>query len=200
MVLQVTKDVYPKESEFFMHGLCHLPALESHKKYNLKLIEIYEYDEDFEGEVLTHVANILPNDVIVDVFGTYKDKPTFLEFIKEEFDEFDELEISDLIVKVNKKPTKTLMEIANSLDLQDISGEGTEELINCFNYHIKYVGSLVNSLTTKGAKSAINVIEERLDKFYTGYDQDLNKVLHNRDGLLINFFKNSKLGLSLIHI
>lgn len=140
--MNIPKSEFPKTYYFFMHGLCHTIALEANKQFNLPLLIVSDYDDDYEGDILVHVANILPDGKIIDISGIYDNFEIFKDMLDNEFEVLEEFKFN-----ICEKPTELLSTINKDLPIESFSLDKESSdytIFKCFNYTISYFKHLLD--------------------------------------------------------
>lgn len=140
--MKTPKEKYPRITPMFMHGLCHTIAIEANEKLGLPIVVAVDYDEDYEGDILVHAANLLPNGKIIDIEKIYSDKNEFEEALEEEFELLTEFR-----TYYEKRPSQLLEKIKKDLSMNDFYGEGDEkEIVTCFEYAMAYIKDVLENI------------------------------------------------------
>lgn len=181
-------NVHNVDIDIFMHGLCVQFHKELNNKFNLKPINIHDYEIDFDNEceyeVLVHTASILPNGQIIDAEYVYKDENEFMKYVSTEFEEMNEF----FIVKGKEAEimvTKQLKFMGGLKDNLSIE-KGNKEQLEYLNW---FIGVLS---TTYCRKNPIPTIVNDYKKYVVNNKERVKKMFTKNNNELINLFKNSK--------
>lgn len=169
----------------FMHGLCHLPAIQLNKKYNLPLIIVMDIDDGMN--VLVHVANILDDNRIIDMENIYDNEEEFMDFIEEEFEE-----LTEFTIKKEKKPNKLLIEIYNDCPENVIQRNQLAQQV--LKEYVRQVPKLLKKAGNKTMQKeeAFKEIIERNKEFYVNHKEVIDRIFHkNNDEVCRLFFQSA---------
>lgn len=167
----------------FMHGLCHLPAFELNKRFNLPLLVVMDIDD--EMDVLVHVANILKDGKIIDMQNIYENEAEFKEFIEEDFEE-----LTEFTFKKFRKPNNLLIEIYTDCPLNVIQRDKKAQLL--LKDYIQRVSKICNKVEDKMDKEQeFNLITEMNKQFYYNHKEKIDKIFNKQDKQLVKLFIQS---------